>query len=90
MMVVGGIGSIAGSIAGAFVLTMIPELLRSVGDIRLVLYGAAIVAIIIFAPQGTGRRHRVARITCCAADIRRRRRRNNHGITGNERSGHYL
>lgn len=54
MMVVGGIGSIAGSIAGAFVLTMIPELLRSVGDIRLVLYGAAIVAIIIFAPKGLG------------------------------------
>ena len=48
------IGSIAGSIAGAFVLTMIPELLRSVGDIRLVLYGAAIVAIIIFAPKGLG------------------------------------
>lgn len=54
MMVVGGIGSISGSIAGAFVLIMIPEVLRSVGDIRLVLYGAAIVAIIIFAPKGLG------------------------------------
>jgi len=54
MMVVGGIGSIPGSIAGAFVLTMIPELLRAAGDIRLVLYGAAIVAIIIFAPKGLG------------------------------------
>ena len=54
MMVVGGIGSISGSIAGAFVLILIPELLRSAGDIRLVLYGAAIVAIIIFAPKGLG------------------------------------
>ncbi len=54
MMVVGGIGSISGSIAGAFVLTMIPEVLRSTGDIRLVLYGAAIVAIVIFAPRGLG------------------------------------
>ncbi len=54
MMVVGGIGSIPGSIAGAVVLTIIPEALRSVGDIRLVIYGAAIVAIIIFAPKGIG------------------------------------
>ena len=54
MMVVGGIGSIPGSIAGAFALTMIPELLRSAGDVRLVLYGAAIVVIIIFAPKGLG------------------------------------
>ncbi len=54
MMVVGGIGSIAGSIVGAFALTIIPEVLRFVGDIRLVLYGAAIVAIIIFVPKGLG------------------------------------
>lgn len=54
MMVVGGIGSIAGSIAGAFALTMLPEVLRFVGDIRMVIYGAAIVVIIIFAPKGLG------------------------------------
>lgn len=54
MMVVGGIGSIPGSIAGAITLSIIPEVLRSVGDIRLVIYGAAIVAFIIFAPKGIG------------------------------------
>ncbi|MFA9379505.1 MAG: branched-chain amino acid ABC transporter permease [Acetanaerobacterium sp.] len=54
MMVVGGIGSIAGSVAGALILSIIPEVLRSVGDVRLVLYGAAIVAIIVFAPKGLG------------------------------------
>lgn len=54
MMVVGGIGNIAGSIVGAIVLSIIPEALRTIGDIRLVLYGAAIVAIIIFAPKGLG------------------------------------
>lgn len=54
MMVAGGIGSISGSIAGAFMLIMIPEILRFAGDIRLVIYGAAIVAIIIFAPKGLG------------------------------------
>lgn len=54
MMVVGGIGSIPGSILGGMVLTILPELLRSFGNIRLVIYGAAVVAIIIFAPKGLG------------------------------------
>lgn len=54
MMVVGGIGNIPGSILGAATLVVVPEILRSVGDFRLVIYGAAVVAIIIFAPQGMG------------------------------------
>lgn len=54
MVVVGGIGHLPGSLLGAIVLTLIPEYLRSFGDIRLVIYGAAIVAIIIFAPEGFG------------------------------------
>ena len=54
MVVVGGIGHLPGSILGAISLTLIPEFLRSFGDIRLVIYGAAIVAIIIFAPGGFG------------------------------------
>jgi branched-chain amino acid transport system permease protein len=54
MMVVGGMGSIPGSILGGIVLTIIPEVLRFVGNIRLVLYGIAIVAIIVFAPKGMG------------------------------------
>ena len=54
MMVVGGIGSIPGAIVGGMALTIIPELFRSFGDIRLVVYGATIVMIIIFAPKGLG------------------------------------
>jgi len=54
MMVVGGIGNIPGSILGAAALIIIPEYLRSFGDLRLVIYGAAIVAIVIFAPAGIG------------------------------------
>lgn len=54
MMVVGGIGHLPGSILGGVLLTVIPELLRSFGDIRLVLYGAAIVVIVVFAPKGLG------------------------------------
>ena len=54
MMVVGGIGHLPGSILGGVILTVIPELLRSFGDIRLVLYGLAIVVIVVFAPSGIG------------------------------------
>jgi len=54
MMVVGGIGSIAGAVLGGVGLTVLPELLRGFGNIRLVIYGAAVVAIIIFAPKGLG------------------------------------
>ena len=54
MMVVGGIGSIPGAILGGFGLTLLPEFMRFLGNIRLVLYGAAIVAIIILAPKGLG------------------------------------
>lgn len=54
MMVVGGIGSIPGSILGGIALTVLPEMLRSFGNVRLVIYGAAVVAIIIFAPGGLG------------------------------------
>jgi len=54
MMVVGGVGSIAGSVLGAFVLTFAPEYLRAVGDWRLVLYGATIVLMVTYAPHGLG------------------------------------
>lgn len=54
MMVVGGIGSIPGAILGGAALTILPEVLRFIGEFRLVLYGAAVVAIIIFAPKGLG------------------------------------
>ena len=54
MMVVGGIGSIAGAVLGGAGLTVLPEFLRGFGNVRLVIYGAAVVAIIIFAPKGLG------------------------------------
>lgn len=54
MMVIGGIGSIPGAILGGAALTVLPEALRFIGDFRLAVYGAAVVAIIIFAPAGFG------------------------------------
>ena len=54
MMVVGGIGSISGSFIGGLALSILPEMMRFLGNIRLVLYGLAVVVIIIFAPKGIG------------------------------------
>lgn len=54
MMVVGGIGSIPGAILGGAALTILPEVMRFIGEWRLTLFGVAVVAIIIFAPKGLG------------------------------------
>ncbi len=54
MMVVGGIGSISGSFIGGLALSILPEFMRFLGNLRLVIYGLAVVVIIIFAPKGIG------------------------------------
>ncbi len=59
MVVLGGIGSIPGSIIGAGVLTFAPELLRSFAGLRMVLFGLTMVLLMLFRPQGLlGRRQR--------------------------------
>lgn len=52
MVVLGGLGSIPGSIIGAGVLTILPEALRSFSDYRLIIYGLAMVIMMIFRPNG--------------------------------------
>lgn len=52
MLIVGGTGSIAGAIIGAFVLTFLPEFLRFMQAWYMVLYGLGIIVSIIFMPQG--------------------------------------
>jgi len=48
----GGAGSIAGSIMGAGLLTILPEMLRFLSGWRLVIYGVALVLLMLFRPQG--------------------------------------
>ena len=48
----GGIGSPFGPVAGAFVLTLMPELLRPLHDFRLVFNGLIIVLVVLFMPRG--------------------------------------
>ena len=48
----GGVGSISGAMLGALALTVLPEILRFLGDWRLVIYGALLLCIILFRPTG--------------------------------------
>lgn len=48
----GGVGSISGAIIGAFTLTVLPEVLRQIANLRLVLYGLLLILIILFRPLG--------------------------------------
>jgi branched-chain amino acid transport system permease protein len=50
--VLGGSDLIIGPIIGALLLTLLPELLRSASEYRLMIYGALMVAMMAFRPQG--------------------------------------
>ena len=52
MVVLGGMGSIPGIILGAFLLIVLPEVLRGVADYRMLGFGIALVLMMIFRPQG--------------------------------------
>ncbi len=52
IVVLGGMGSIAGVIIGAFVLILLPEYLRAFSDYRMLLFGAIMVIMMVFRPQG--------------------------------------
>ena len=49
---IGGMGSLFGSILGATVMIFLPELLRSLGDMRLVINGVILLIVIIRYPGG--------------------------------------
>ena len=48
----GGVGTITGSVAGAFLMTLLPELLRFLEDWRLVIYALVLLYVIIWRPHG--------------------------------------
>ncbi|MHA3903530.1 branched-chain amino acid ABC transporter permease [Castellaniella sp. WN] len=52
MIVVGGIGSIPGSIVGAAVVYVLPEALRFLNDYYYLVFGAVIIALMLFLPGG--------------------------------------
>jgi branched-chain amino acid transport system permease protein len=52
LIIVGGIGNIPGVIVGSLALVGLPELLREFAEYRLLLYGAALVAMMLIRPEG--------------------------------------
>jgi branched-chain amino acid transport system permease protein len=52
IVIVGGMGSIPGVVLGALVLIGLPELFREFSDYRLLFYGIALMAIMIYRPEG--------------------------------------
>jgi branched-chain amino acid transport system permease protein len=52
MVVMGGLGTIAGPVVGAFVFTALPEYLRVASDYRLVFFGSLLIVAVLFFPRG--------------------------------------
>lgn len=52
MVVVGGLGSITGSVIAAVGLTWLPELLRPIAQYRMVLYSALLIVLMLVRPRG--------------------------------------
>ncbi|MFY9397912.1 MAG: branched-chain amino acid ABC transporter permease [Desulfomonilia bacterium] len=52
IVVLGGMGSIIGVVVGALVLILLPEYLRAFSEYRMLVFGASMVLIMVFRPQG--------------------------------------
>ena len=52
MVVLGGMGSMLGSVVSATVLTILPEALRAFSEYRMVVYAVVLILVMIFRPQG--------------------------------------
>ncbi|MEP7029656.1 MAG: branched-chain amino acid ABC transporter permease [Pseudolabrys sp.] len=52
MVIVGGMGTLVGPVLGAILLTVLPELLRGIGDLRLIVYGVLVTLVVLFMPGG--------------------------------------
>lgn len=52
MSVVGGNRTVWGAVVGAFVLTVLSELLRAFQSYRLIIYGVILICTVVFLPQG--------------------------------------
>jgi len=51
-VVLGGLGNIGGALLGAFVLSLLPEFLRGFEVYRMLLFGLAMILMMLFRPQG--------------------------------------
>lgn len=52
MVIFGGLGSMVGPFIGAGILTLLPELMRSLSDYRMLIYGLLLVVLMLVQPTG--------------------------------------
>jgi branched-chain amino acid transport system permease protein len=52
MAVIGGLGVFGGPIVGVVVVVGVSELLRGLGDVRLLVWGLMLLVVILFFPSG--------------------------------------
>jgi branched-chain amino acid transport system permease protein len=52
MVVLGGTGSITGATIAAAVLTLLPEMLRSLSEYRMLVYSILLIVMMLTRPQG--------------------------------------
>ncbi|WP_127716112.1 branched-chain amino acid ABC transporter permease [Halobacteriovorax sp. HLS] len=61
MIILGGLGSITGAVVGAIILTVLPELLRFMGDTvsqwRMVIYSLLLILLMLLRPEGIFGKH---------------------------------
>lgn len=72
IVVLGGMGSIVGVIIGALILILLPEYLRALSEYRMLAFGAILVVMMVFKPDGI------------ISNVRRSYRLNKRGITVGE------
>ncbi|MDX9788751.1 MAG: branched-chain amino acid ABC transporter permease [Desulfobacterales bacterium] len=58
IVVLGGMGSILGVILAALILILLPEYLRAFAEMRMLIFGASMVLMMVFRPQGLIRRRK--------------------------------
>ncbi|MCL6512115.1 MAG: ABC transporter permease [Anaerolineae bacterium] len=52
MVILGGMGNLAGAVVGAIALTALPEVFRPLADARYLIYGIVLLLLVRFRPQG--------------------------------------
>lgn len=73
MVIIGGLASVYGSILGAALLTLLPELLRAFQDYDIIIYGLLLVVMTMFMPGGL-----VKGIPASIGLLRRKKSREEH------------
>ncbi len=84
MVVLGGMGSMLGSVIAASVLTALPLLLQALAAYRMVIYSLLLIGVMIFKPSGLFGRYDFSLSALLEALINRKTAKQGKGGTGHE------